>query len=63
MGEHYQSLGLLGRNQGCFARDSGDHPGDLKRARPFFCAGAMVLPFRGQLSNVKLRMTEEDVIY
>lgn len=63
MGKHYQNMGLLCRDQGGFAHDCGDHPGDLKRARPCFSAGAMISPFRGQVSNVKLRMTEEDVIY
>lgn len=67
MGENYQSMGLLGtmglcRNQGCFAHDTGD-PDDTKIARSYFSAGAMVLPFRGQMSNVELRITEEDIIY
>lgn len=63
MGEHCQNMGLLCRDQGGFAHDCGDHPGDLKRSNPCFSARAMISPFRGQVSNVKSRMTEEDVIH
>lgn len=47
-------MGLLCRNQGYFAHDFGDHPGDLKSVRPCFSAGAM--GFALQRPNAKCKI-------
>lgn len=51
-------MGLLCRNQGRFAHDFGDHPGDVKSVRPCFSAGAM--GFALQRTNAKCKI-ENDV--